>query len=442
MTPLDELARRAGKQVRHRALAAAPSDGPARVRRRLRRRRQGQAVLAAALAATALVAVLPTLRATVDRSPDIGFADTPAPGPAVAPTGSPSSSDSSRSASAPGLSATGLVLLFDDGYDGVLALDLDAGIATRRVLEGQRAGDQPFRLTRQGDALVVGVDEIHAVSIPTGESTMIGDATISVPGAEPDRVWLTDYPRGDVDVPPYRQVDLTGAVQLEGPAPDPQTYVPAIGIPGGLALESAEGVALWDAATGALRHLGTEQGWVSDSAGSLLVWCEGDCATLHLTEVSGEDREVEVPVGYPVFEARSARLSADGEHVAVLVGDGGTVDGDTVRAVAVFHVATGEPLAITPEVSGSARLAWSPDGAELFFASDATDGLTSIGRYLIEQQRVEFASLPGQLAGHDLVVLEREEAGAFVADGTPEECQARGVWTSGEAGLCGFPFSD
>ncbi len=51
---------------------------------------------------------------------------------------------------------TDTVLVFDDGYDGALVLDVDTGDQQRVGLPGQRAGDQPFRLHRMGSWLVVG----------------------------------------------------------------------------------------------------------------------------------------------------------------------------------------------------------------------------------------------------------------------------------------------
>jgi hypothetical protein len=49
-----------------------------------------------------------------------------------------------------------VVLLFDDGIDGVLALDPDGRVGSRSVIDGQVAGSSPYRMTRVGDTLVVG----------------------------------------------------------------------------------------------------------------------------------------------------------------------------------------------------------------------------------------------------------------------------------------------
>lgn len=431
MTLLDEVGRRSGEEVRHRALvvAAGSGGGPGTAKTRLRRRR----VLAAVAAGVAAIALLPTLRAVADRSPGVDFADAPSAPPATAGT--------------PGFSAgSGLVVLFDDGYDGVLAMDLDAGVAARRVLEGQRAGDQPWRLTREGDALVVGVDQIHVVSIATGESTLLGEATVSIPAAETGRVWLVMYPgrRIGEGTPTHRLVDLAGTVLLETPGLDPETSTPVIGVPGGLAYEGTDGVALWDAATGTERQLGTRQGWVADSAGALLVWCEGDCATLHLTDLEGEDREVPAPAGFAAFEPHAARLSPDGSRVAAIAGNGGPVGEGEEGALVVLDAASGEVLSTGTEVSRSARFGWSPDGSELLFTSSTAYGITRLGRYLVDEDRVEFARVPARGGVYDLVVLERDEAGAFLtgALGADEGCQAPGVFPSGRSGICGWRYAD
>lgn len=67
---------------------------------------------------------------------------------------------------------TETVLLFSDGIDGATAIDLDRRVAGRRVIEGERAGDQSFRLTLTGEHLVVGWGEIHAAPLAGGTSSL------------------------------------------------------------------------------------------------------------------------------------------------------------------------------------------------------------------------------------------------------------------------------
>lgn len=95
-------------------------------------------------------------------------------------------------------SPTGVVLLFADGIDGVTAVDLDRGVVGRRVVEGERPGDQPFRLTHTGDHLVVGWGEIWAAPLDGGPSRKIDDATIYLPAAEPGEVWTLTWAGGRI----------------------------------------------------------------------------------------------------------------------------------------------------------------------------------------------------------------------------------------------------
>ncbi len=223
--------------------------------------------------------------------------------------------------------ASNTVLVLDDGYDGVTLVDLDRRVAVRRVVEGQRAGDQPYRLGRAGDRLIVGWDEIYAAPLAGGASKLLGHATIWVPAAEPGRIWTVDWPGGRIGLgnPTTRLLDLTGRVLLEASF-DPAIGFPAIGIPGGLAFETQEGVALWDAATNQVTaragSCATVSTFVSDSHGDLLAWCETECDLFHVTRLAPSG-----PVDHPIlpphgttFDARNARFSPDGRLLATTGG--------------------------------------------------------------------------------------------------------------------------
>src|SRR5204862_6609968 len=84
------------------------------------------------------------------------------------------------------------VLVFDDGYDGVVALDVGAQIVTRRPVAGQKAGDQPFRSLLVGGRLVVGWGDVYAVPLAGGRSRRLGRG-VAVPADEPGAVWLPSY---------------------------------------------------------------------------------------------------------------------------------------------------------------------------------------------------------------------------------------------------------
>ena len=133
-------------------------------------------VTVAVVVATAVGAV------TGSDRPGVDVVDQPSP-----PTGRPVFS-----------TPTGVTLLLDDGYDGVTALDLDTGIVGRRIVDGQRAGDQPYRLFRSDDSLIVGWGEVFAAPLDGGPSVSLGEATLAVPASEPGRVWLASWTGGRV----------------------------------------------------------------------------------------------------------------------------------------------------------------------------------------------------------------------------------------------------
>jgi hypothetical protein len=88
------------------------------------------------------------------------------------------------------MTETPWALIFDDGVEGVTVLDPNDPAGGEGIpIEGQRRGDQPYRLELVAGHLVVGWNQVYAVDLDTAESTLLGEATVFVPGAEPDRVW-------------------------------------------------------------------------------------------------------------------------------------------------------------------------------------------------------------------------------------------------------------
>jgi hypothetical protein len=73
--------------------------------------------------------------------------------------------------------ATNTVLLFSDGTVGATAVDLDRRVAGRRVIEGERAGDQALPSHTDRRPSVVGWAEIYAAPLTGRSSTKIDDAT-------------------------------------------------------------------------------------------------------------------------------------------------------------------------------------------------------------------------------------------------------------------------
>lgn len=280
---------------------------------------------------------------------------------------------------------SGVTLVFDDGIDGVTAVDLDRGVAVRQPVPGQRAGDQDPRLARSGDSLIVGWGEVSVWSLADGASRVVGEATVSLPAAEEERAWLVDYPGGRIGsgTPTVRQVDLDGVVHVTATGLDPGEFSAAAGIPGGLAYESSAGVVLWDAMTGAVTdRLGTGQGWVSDVVGDVLVWCDGACAELHVSDLDGgDDLVIAPPEGSAGWSARSARLSPDGSHVGAVTADGSVAIADLAQGAA-------KPITSSAAEDTPLHLGWSPDGQQLFFSTGSYGrDSTVLGRFRLGDER-------------------------------------------------------
>jgi sugar lactone lactonase YvrE len=263
---------------------------------------------------------------------------------------------------------TGTFLLFDDGIDGVLGVDLDNRVAARRVLEGQRAGDAMNRMVRVDDTLVVGWASIHALSLDTLEPRGLGKATVFIPAAEGGRVWLIDYPGGRIGqgTPTYQQVSVDGNKISMSQGLDPSQALPALGIPGGIVHETDAGIDIWDVDSEEVtRIVGAGVGFVADVHESLIAWCDGECV-LHLTEIGELDIVVSPPDQSRNFDPRSARFSPDGRLLAAIVSD----PGGSQAAIAIVEVESGAATLITePLMPGPSYVAWSDDGDSLFFSS-------------------------------------------------------------------------
>lgn len=342
-------------------------------------------------------------------------------------------------------SPTDAVLFFDDGYDGVTIVDVDRGIAVRHPGLGQVAGDQPFRIRRVEDRLVVGWGEIYSAPLGVGPSRLLGEATIFVPAAEPDRVWLVDYPGGAVGGGrlQVRTVDMSGRVLLDVPGPENELGTPVIGVPGGLALVTGSGLNLWNATTGDLTHLGQGASSALDVDAETLAWCDDGCTKLQLTDVSEPDAigRYELTVHLDAYGSiTSAELAPDGRHVAVTLAPNTPDDGET-SVVVVIDAATGESTPVTETAGAYAPVAWSPDSRSLFLASDSSRvGKTDLGRYSLAGDSLENVTLPFGGLG-DFVVADRAETDPLPnPTATAEECPPPTVQPSGRTRDCTVGF--
>ncbi|MDP2622337.1 MAG: hypothetical protein Q8Q29_00895 [Actinomycetota bacterium] len=331
----------------------------------------------------------------------------------------------------------GVRLLFDDGYYGLAALDPDNRLVARSTVEGQRPGDEPYSMIRVGDKLVVGWGVPHVRDISSREVRSLGVATIFVPAAEPNRVWLIDYGEriGD-QTPRVWQIDVTSAEALGDPVQVAGGH-PVIGITGGLALQTDEGLSLWMLGTGQMRTLDADgPGWVHDVSDDELVWCDSECTELTVTNTATlATRRYEVPTGYDRFLG-SARYSQ--RYLAALVGGQDAYDGE---AIWILDTVTGDVTVVGDPETRVSFVAWAPAGDQLFASSASRfGGPTVIWRYDLTDGGFDAVVLPFGRAQRSVIVVDAAHAAAYFGDDLvdPNECLPPSLRTSGRSEVCTF----
>jgi hypothetical protein len=383
----------AGRDAETRASAYVAAPAPGRGRGRPSRRSAFWLAAAAAMILVVIVGV------AIGRDPRT---DETTPAQATSPIFSTS---------------TGTALVFTDGLSGVITVDLDTGLAVRRGLDGERAGDPPFRLTDTGDALVVGWGDITAVALDGSGSTVLDEATIYVPAAEPGEVWTLDWPDGRMSPTPatVQRVNATGEVTFDVAILDMTTYDSLAGVPGGLAVGTADGIGIWNAETGEIvDHPGPGRATGAASNGNVLVWCHEDCNQPQVLELDerGARTPPAVSFGNPVF-------SPDGTKVAYPANLGGE------SGVGVLDLQTGATTRVATGIDDIPSIGWSADGSQLFVAGYAyQQDSTTIGRYEMETGSWERHTIDigGGLA---FITLTPERASWLLSTppGSPAACQ-------------------
>lgn len=303
-------------------------------------------------------------------------------------------------------------LIFDNGLSGILAVD------TRNLteplsspVEGQRPGDQPYRISMVDGRLIVGWGDIYAHDITTLESTRIGEATIYVPAAEPDRIWLVDYPGGRINTTqsPFVWQVLADGTPVTTPVLFEVDDVPTIGIPGGLAASSEDGIVLWSYTTGeVIERLGSGLASVSDVSRdpeTKLAWCEDRCTRMHVTTIGG-DEQVFGSSGQFTFDAGSARFSPDGRYLAAPAGRDLVVIDLEARDMTTV-------LSIEDQADPFLHVGWSPTGSYLFAATNSWGQTeTIIASHNIATEETRLVTLPyGGI--NSFVVIDTANAARF-----------------------------
>jgi hypothetical protein len=336
---------------------------------------------------------------------------------------------------------TGVLLMLDDGIDGLTAVDLDRRLAGRSVVEGQRAGDETYSMIQVGDKLVVGWAEPHAVDIATREATSLGEATVFIPAAEPGRVWMVDSgSRIGQRQTEVWQVDVATGQALQEPIPLEVEGGPEIGILNGLALQTDNGMSLWDIESGELAVLDSDgPGFAHDSRDEQLVWCSGECTHLSVTDSSIDDRQqFDLPAPYETVVGRS-QLSPNGRYLAALLGD---AEEGVGRAIWIVDQESGASYLVDDTDTAVDFLTWAPDGDQLFATSYSYGGSSTVmWRYQISGQDFSAVVLPfgGAMTP---VAVDNSVAGAYITDhaGEASECRAPVIQPSGRTEICTFGF--
>ena len=421
MLEIEEQLRRYGEALERELLD--PADGlpviPVRHRRRTRR------VFFAAAAAVAVAAGVATTLALV-ASRDEGSVVSTEP----AAPGEPSRAGVFST-------PTDTVLLFSDGIDGATAIDLDRRLAGRRVIEGERAGDQSFRLTLAGEHLVVGWGEIYAAPLSGEPSQKVADATIYIPASESGEVWTLTWEGGGIGsgTATLHRVRIDGTVVFTSTTFDPAILQPLIGVPGGLAVNTPEGVAVWYADTGTTSAvLGPGPATAATTDGRSLAWCAGSCSTFHVAELERRGAPIAPHVAPG---AQQIALPGNGARLAVLRPSGGGAD------LVVTRSETSEEVVVARDLDPSGALTWTSDGRQLFYTENShLQSSHRVGRYDVETERWEIHSLP---VGDGLapIALYRAQARSFFSDQlvSARDCRgAEGAFPSGRQGVCTFAF--
>jgi hypothetical protein len=327
-------------------------------------------------------------------------------------------------------------LLFDNGYDKVKAIDVNVGIHYEIEIPGAVSGDPPYRLIEVGNRLIVGYGAVFAHSIPTRQSTRIGNATIYLPAAEPGRIWLVDYGgRIGANPPVVWQISPGGEELTERVTVNVAGH-PMMGIPGGLAIETDEGIALWDHASGEVSDiLGSDpSSQVSDvSPLGQVAWCHRECYELEVTRVeTGESFRVGHPEAGIRFVPGEARFSSDGRFLAA----------PTRSDLVVVDVTTGEVELIDLAGREFDYVNWAPYGPN-FFASTYSYGETSmtVAHVNALSGEAEVVDLPfgGAL---DFVVVPTEIAASFLRFDCPVTVPTRSGYLAPEPWPAHYPLDD
>jgi hypothetical protein len=225
----------------------------------------------------------------------------------------------------------------------------------------------------------------------------------------------------------------TDGVMLTEPAEITIEGYPDIGIPGGLAMQTDDGIWLWypdEAADSAA--FGDETATALDVSGDQLAFCPvSPCVEVHIiNQATGRTQIIYREEGF----ADHARFSPDGTYLALTTRNG----------LVLASTQTGNAVDLIDDLTTDLPLyvEWSPDGTQLFVATYSYgQGQIMLARYDIETTDLDTAVVPfgGTLS---FVVLTQDEASRYLIDDDqqPDACPPVSRMPSGREGICGFRF--
>lgn len=255
----------------------------------------------------------------------------------------------------------------------------------------------------------------------------------------------------DIELADSTDLDTTtvARVRIDGTMTVPSTKLnlsrnrihPLIGVPGGLAFDTPEGVAVWDAATNSMRPvLGPGPVTAAASDGRHLAWCDQLCTTTYVVDLERTGPPTAPSVSASQYEIA---VSPDALHLAVLRPSDGAKD------LVVSDRSTGEESTVATSLDEYGVLQWAEDGKQLFYTERSGDDRPHqdllIGRYTVENERWEIHTVPlsEPWAGAGAVPLRPDQARTFFNDKIvhPAECPGPELgYPSGRQGVCTFAF--
>jgi hypothetical protein len=359
---VDDVKERVRRELEH--LEPSPG-GFEKTLRRVRRRERNRRVGAGAVAVVAMAGLSVGLWLTLGphKRPPAGHAS---PTPAATITGP-------------------RLFLAGDGEMWIVAVD--TGSVHHLKLPELSPGDPPYKIVRRGDKLVLWGYTTYVLD-PTADPrlrVLVRDSLVFVPSAVPDRVWVAINSSDTGHIGAIREVSVDGRVTVPDTKP-PGGQLPVAALTNGLVFQLSDGrLEVWNPVTGGVVRTLTA-GFPVTSRRNLLVWCGGDCHTLHVTDVvTGKDIVVSPPPGTSGFDR--GMFSPDGETIAVAVHTGPLLEGLTTlkSQLALVNVRTGTARIVdgTTVKGAYVFVDWSPSGDSVFI----TGGNQFETRTIVEYRR-------------------------------------------------------